>query len=66
MSLFNHPCQKLYRETGFIKGAVAIATIFQSRFTNLCECYQRQCGKPETLKKSLGCLSGCVWWNLMK
>lgn len=31
MSLFNHPCQKLYRETGFIKGAVTIATMFQSK-----------------------------------
>ncbi len=67
MSLFNHPSlSKALSWDGFhqrscyhsnnvpVKGLLIFVNVI------------RQWGKTEPLKKSLGCLSGCVWWNLMK
>lgn len=67
MSLFNHPgLSKALSGDGFhqrscyhsnnvpVKGLLIFMNVI------------RQWGKTESLKKSLGCLSGCVWWNLMK
>lgn len=67
MSLFNHrSLSKALSRDGFhqrscyhsnnvpVKGLLIFVNVI------------RQWGKTEPLKKSLGCLSGCVWWNLMK